>query len=102
MNKIAPKTKIRSIFLCEGKHFYGEIISYQEPTSYLAEGYFIKWEEVLGYEVFEYTISKVGRTRLAEALLYEITWFGFTDYDNNKAIKEFNEELKRIEKSLRK
>ena len=64
--------------------------------------HFIKWEEVLGYEVFEYTISKVGRTRLAAALLYEITWFGFTDYDNNKAIKEFNEELKRIEKFRRK
>lgn len=51
MNKLEPKTKIRSRFLCEGKHFYGEIISYQEPTSCLAEGYFIKWEED-GYTLF--------------------------------------------------
>lgn len=51
MNKLAPKTKIRSIFLCEGKHFYGEIISYQEPSSGLAEGYFIKWKEN-GYTLF--------------------------------------------------
>lgn len=51
MNKLAPKTKIRSIFLCEGKHFYGEIISYQESTSCLAEGYFIKWEDD-GYTLF--------------------------------------------------
>ena len=46
MTKLEPKTKIRSKFLCEGKHFYGEIISYQEPSCCLAEGYFIKWEDI--------------------------------------------------------
>lgn len=42
---LTPGTKIKSTFENELEGvYYGEIVSYQEETSCLAEGYFVKFE----------------------------------------------------------
>ena len=58
--------------------------------------HFIKWEEVLAFEVFETTKNRIGQARLAAAFLYEIAWFGISDYENTKAIKEFEKDIEEI------
>lgn len=48
---LSPGTKIKSTFENELEGiYYGEIVSYQEETSSLAEGYFVKFEK--GYTIF--------------------------------------------------
>jgi len=55
---------------------------------------FMKWAEVLGYTVPEELAVSIGSARLAAGLLYEMTWFGSTDEENNRAVEEFEEEIK--------
>ena len=55
---------------------------------------FVKWAEVLGYDVPEKLIEESGSDRLAAEILYEMTWFASTDEENNKEIGKFEEEIK--------
>ena len=44
---LTPGTRIKSNFLTEeGEYIYGTIKSYQEPSGILADGYFIKFDDV--------------------------------------------------------
>ena len=43
-----------------------------------------EWEEILGFLVPEYLVQKFGLETLMAAILYEMTWFGFSAEDIHK------------------
>ena len=49
---------------------------------------YIKWEEILGYMADEESISLCGKLNYAVCVIYEMTWFGFTNEENEQAIKD--------------
>lgn len=49
---------------------------------------FLHWNEVLGYIVPDELAEKIGKSRLAAAILYEMTWLGSSNEENEDAIEK--------------
>ncbi len=49
---------------------------------------FLHWKEVLGYIVPDELAEKIGKSRLAAAILYEMTWLGSSNEENEDAIEK--------------
>ncbi len=58
---------------------------------------FVKWAEVLGYEVPEELAENIGQARLAAAILYGMTWFAVSSEENDKAAEQFAEDCKDVD-----
>lgn len=93
ISKIEPIKTDNSIAAKEFEDHHLDVFAV-EPDGQDFSLLFVKWGEVLGYSVPDELIAKLGIIKLAAGLLYELTWFGSTDEENNKAIAEFDEECK--------
>ena len=58
---------------------------------------FVKWAEVLGYEVPVELAENIGQARLAAAILYGMTWFAASSEENDKAAEQFAEDSKDVD-----
>ncbi len=58
---------------------------------------FIKWEEILGYSADEESIALCGRLNYAVWVLWEMTWFGFTNKENEAAISDIENDTEDTE-----
>ena len=52
----------------------------------------VPWDEVLGYTVDEASIAKYGDVKFTALVLYEMTYFGFSEKQIQNTIKAFNDE----------
>lgn len=94
ISKIEPIKNDNSIAAKEFDDHHLDVFAV-EPAGQDFSLLFVKWEEVLGYSVPDELIAKLGIIKLAAGLLYELTWFGSTDEENNKAIAEFEEDCRK-------
>lgn len=69
-------------------------------TLSLPDGYafeFSPWEEILGYELNTENAAKVGFPRLAAAVIYEMTFFGFTKEEMDAERQKLQEAIEESE-----
>lgn len=64
---------------------------------------FIPREELIGYKFAEYSFSVFDRNEIIASILFELTYFGYSNKDNkeniNKESKELNESIDEIDKN---
>jgi hypothetical protein len=61
------------------------------PDSYAYE--LSPWYEILGYEVCEDNVQEIGPAKLAAAVIYEMTFFGYTEADVDRERKKLDEAI---------
>lgn len=84
-----------------------EVLTDEEIEIFLQEHFFPSgfafelspWEEVLGYEVDEYSISEFGAACILANVIYEMTFFGFTKDQVDRKRKKLEETLAEAEKA---
>ncbi|MFI3326567.1 MAG: DUF6557 family protein [Clostridia bacterium] len=62
---------------------------------------YVPWEEILGYQVSEKNIADIGKADFVATIIYEMTFFGFTQEELNaerEKLEKIIEEQKEIEK----
>ena len=75
----------------EGKNFYNVyLLDRSNNETYSIEA--VPWDEVLGYVVDEAILSTYGNVKFAALVLYEMTYFGFSEKQIQNTIKAFNNE----------
>lgn len=67
-----------------------------EPESYAYE--FVPWSEVLGYEVSVPNVEKYGAATLLAPVIYEMTFFGFTQDEQDIERGKMEEAIRETEK----
>lgn len=81
-----------------------EEIDHLYSTLFIPEGYSFAlspWEEILGYEINKENVRDVGASKLAAAVIYEMTFFGFTNDEReaeHRKLREMVHEIKETEK----
>lgn len=83
-----------------------EVLSDEEIENLLQEHLFPSgfafelspWEEVLGYEVDEHSVSEFGAVCMLANVIYEMTFFGFTKDQIDRERKKLEESLAEVEK----
>lgn len=75
----------------EGENLYNVyLLDRSDKKTYSIEA--VPWDEVLGYAVDEASLSTYGNVKFAALVLYEITYFGFSEEQIRNTIKAFNDE----------
>lgn len=75
----------------EGENFYNVyLLDRSNNETYSIEA--VPWDEVLGYAVDEASIAKYGDVKFTALVLYEMTYFGFSEKQIQNTIKAFNDE----------
>ncbi len=75
----------------EGENFYNVyLLDRSNNETYSIEA--VPWDEVLGYTVDEASIAKYGDVKFTALVLYEMTYFGFSEKQIQNTIKAFNDE----------
>ncbi len=83
-----------------------EVLSDEEIENLLQEQFFPSgfafelspWEEVLGYEVDEHSVSEFGAPCILANVIYEMTFFGFTKEQVDREREKLEESLAEAEK----
>ena len=65
------------------------------PDSYAIE--FSPWAEIIGYEVDENNVKEYGLENILVPILYELTFFGFSEEDKEPQKEELKEAIKEFE-----
>lgn len=75
----------------EGENYYNVyLLDRSNNETYSIEA--VPWDEVLGYTVDEASIAKYGDVKFTALVLYEMTYFGFSEKQIQNTIKAFNDE----------
>jgi hypothetical protein len=75
----------------EGENLYNVyLLDRSDNKTYSIEA--VPWDEVLGYTVDEASIAKYGDVKFTALVLYEMTYFGFSEKQIQNTIKAFNDE----------
>ena len=75
----------------EGENLYNVyLLDRSDKKTYSIEA--VPWDEVLGYAVDEASIVKYGDVKFTALVLYEVTYFGFSEKQIQNTIKAFNDE----------
>lgn len=75
----------------EGENLYNVyLLDRSDKKTYSIEA--VPWDEVLGYAVDEASIAKYGDVKFTALVLYEMTYFGFSEKQIQNTIKAFNDE----------
>lgn len=75
----------------EGENLYNVyLLDRSDKKNYSIEA--VPWDEVLGYAVDEASIAKYGDVKFTALVLYEMTYFGFSEEQIRNTIKAFNDE----------
>lgn len=75
----------------EGENLYNVyLLDRSDKKTYSIEA--VPWDEVLGYAVDKASLSTYGNVKFAALVLYEITYFGFSEEQIQNTIKAFNDE----------
>lgn len=75
----------------EGENLYNVyLLDRSDNKTYSIEA--VPWAEVLGYAVDKASLSTYGNVKFAALVLYEITYFGFSEEQIQNTIKAFNDE----------
>ena len=75
----------------EGENLYNVyLLDRSDKKTYSIEA--VPWDEVLGYAVDKASLSTYGNVKFAALVLYEITYFGFSEEQIRNTIKAFNDE----------
>ena len=82
---------IVSIPIIAGENLYNVyLLDRSDKKTYSIEA--VPWDEVLGYAVDKASLSTYGNVKFAALVLYEITYFGFSEEQIQNTIKAFNDE----------
>lgn len=75
----------------EGENLYNVyLLDRSDKKNYSIEA--VPWDEVLGYAVDEASIAKYGDVKFTALVLYEMTYFGFSEKQIQNTIKAFNDD----------
>lgn len=75
----------------EGENLYNVyLLDRSDKKTYSIEA--VPWDEVLGYAVDEVGIAKYGDVKFTALVLYEMTYFGFSEKQIQNTIKAFSDE----------
>ena len=75
----------------EGENLYNVyLLDRSDNKTYSIEA--VPWADVLGYTVDKASLSTYGNVKFAALVLYEITYFGFSEEQIRNTIKAFNDE----------
>lgn len=75
----------------EGENLYNVyLLDRSDNKTYSIEA--VPWADVLGYTVDKASIAKYGDVKFTALVLYEMTYFGFSEEQIRNTIKAFNDE----------
>lgn len=91
--------KISDVNILSDSEIEELINDYKHPTSYGYE--YEPWDNILGFQIDENNAEKFGKTRLLANILYEMTFFGFSEENIDKERKILDQRTKEMDEILK-